>query len=55
MQTGQDVADALETVAAQIRERFDFEAIEVSALPIHAESIRDANGNRVGQWKVADE
>lgn len=42
MRTAADVADALEAVAARVR---------ADGLQAHAQSIRDANGNRVGSWE----
>lgn len=47
MQTGEDVADALRAVAAQLEQHgtiTEDDAVQVG--------IRDLNGNSVGTWKV---
>lgn len=46
MQSGEDIARALERVAAQVRQHERPE-------PFHSMRIRDENGNTVGGWNVA--
>jgi hypothetical protein len=51
MRDGEDVAAALEKVAANIRDHFESNDIMI---PTHPESIMDANGARVGGWKFEE-
>lgn len=46
MQTSQDIANALNGVAARLK--------DVGTSPMHG-VIRDINGNRVGEWEVDNE
>ena len=48
MQSGVDLAGALRRAAMYFDNVGDLE-------PMHAESVRDFNGNRVGQFKITDE
>jgi hypothetical protein len=51
MQTGEDLANALEGIANDLREWSGPEPITGET---HAASLFDINGNRVGQWKVRE-
>jgi hypothetical protein len=51
MLTGDDIADALHTIADRVPEHT---GTDERAERIHAVSIRDLNGNRVGQWAIRE-
>lgn len=50
MQTGHDVADALEKVATRLRQEYADSRVES-----YTGSVRDLNGNRVGSYTVRDD
>lgn len=53
MQTGEDVAEALEETARKIRDTYGIDYVdEWAGLGAF---IRDANGNRVGRWSIEAE
>jgi len=51
MRTGSDVASAVDAIARQMRERGD-DVLGVAPRGIRYGFIHDANGNKVGEWRV---
>jgi len=51
MLTGEDLADALERVAANVREYYESAAVHE---PTHPAKILDRNGQGVGGWKIEE-